>query len=63
MLEHPVLGIRDAVEQTHPVLGNLAAMALVAAKARQCLLVVAPPGTAKSTVGASQVYVHPVPAI
>ncbi|MCH8311018.1 MAG: hypothetical protein IIB17_11075 [Chloroflexi bacterium] len=59
MLEHPVLGIRDAVEQTHPGLGNLAAMALVAAKARQCLLVVAPPGTGKSTVGAWLDKVHP----
>lgn len=59
MLEHPVLAIRDAVEATHPGLGNLAAMAVVSAKAKQCLIVVAPPGCGKSTVGQWLDKVHP----
>lgn len=59
MPEHPLLVTRDSVEATHPGLGNLAVMAAVAAKARQCLIVVAPPGCGKSTVGAWLDRVHP----
>lgn len=59
MPEHPLLVTRDAIERTHPGLGNLAVMAVVAAKARQCFIVVSPPGCGKSTVGAWLDAVHP----
>lgn len=59
MPEHPLLVIRDHIEQTHMGLGNLAVMALIAAKARQCFIVVSPPGCGKSTVGAWLNLVHP----
>ena len=59
MPDHPLLTTRDAVEATHPGLGNLAVMAAIAAKARQCLIIVAPPGCGKSTVGAWLDSWHP----
>lgn len=50
MLEHPLMALKESVNMTHPGLGNLAAISVVAAKARKCLLTVAAPGTGKSTV-------------
>lgn len=46
---HLVRQIMQAVEKTHPRLGNLVAMGLVAARARMCMIVVAPAGTGKSS--------------
>ena len=50
MLEHPLTALIESVNTTHPGLGNLAAISVVAAKARQCLITVAAPGTGKSTI-------------
>lgn len=59
MAEHPIEAIIEAVEESHPGLGRLAAFSLVASKARKCLLTVAPPGTGKSTIGKWLENVHP----
>lgn len=50
MADHYVTAISEAIEVTHPGLGNLSAICMVAAKARQCLIVIAPPGCGKSRV-------------
>lgn len=59
MAEHPVLEIMETIEATHLGLGRLAAMTFVCTKARQCLLVVSPPGCGKSAVGDWVSRVHP----
>ena len=59
MAEHYVQEVAEAVEVTHPGLGNLAAMSIVAAKAGQCLITVAPPGCGKSTIGDWLAAKHP----
>lgn len=59
MADHAVLELIDTINESHPGLGELAAMCVVTMKARQCLLVVAPPGCGKSTVGNWIVNVHP----
>lgn len=48
--DHAIYQLRASVDYTHPGLGALAAISAVAAKARQCLLVIGPPGTGKSAV-------------
>lgn len=48
--EHPVLALAAAVDSTHPGLGNLAAISVVAAKSRECLMVVGFAGTGKSVI-------------
>ena len=50
MADHPVLDLVEAVEATHRGLGNLAAMAVIAIKAKKCLITVSPPGCGKSTI-------------
>lgn len=59
MADHPVQDLMEAVEATHPGLGALAGMTWVAAKARLCLIVVAPPGCGKSTIGNWLETAHP----
>jgi len=51
MVEHLLQHLIDEIEETHPGLGQLAALSAVATKACKCLLVIAPPGCGKSTVG------------
>lgn len=46
---HPLEITEKEVEATHPGLGRLVAFAVLCAKARRCLLIVAPPGCGKST--------------
>lgn len=58
MPEHYVQDVVDAVELTHPGLGGLAGITIVCAKARKCLITVAPPGTGKSTIGDWMERVH-----
>ena len=58
-MTHKVTELINAVEVTHKGLGRLAAMTLVASKARQCMITVSPPGCGKSTVGAWLETVHP----
>ena len=57
--DHPLQELMEAIESTHEGLGKLAVMSLVAAKAGQCLITVAPPGCGKSTVGDWLELVHP----
>ncbi len=59
MTDCQVDDIRDAVEVSHPGLGKLAAMSLVASKARICMITVAPPGTGKSAIGQWLTAAHP----
>ena len=47
--KHPLEATEAEVERTHPGLGRLVAFAVLCAKARRCLLIVAPPGCGKST--------------
>lgn len=47
---HVIEALRNTIDLTHPGLGALAAISVVAAKARQCLMVIGPPGTGKSAV-------------
>lgn len=47
---HPVLEIINATEATHVGLGNLAALSVIAVKAKKCLITVSPPGCGKSTI-------------
>ncbi len=47
---HPITDLQNAVNFSHPGLGALAAMSVIAAKARQCLINVSPPGCGKSAV-------------
>ena len=46
---HPLRHLAASVEDTHPGLGRLTAMCWLATVARKTLLIVAPPGTGKST--------------
>lgn len=48
--QHAIRELITAVNRTHPGLGALAAITMVAAKARKCTLIVGPPGTGKSAV-------------
>lgn len=48
--EHAIRTLIEEINLTHPGLGALAAVSLIAAKARKCLLAVAPSGIGKSTV-------------
>ena len=56
---HPVSDIVDAVNLSHPGLGGLAAMTMIAAKAKLCMLVVSPPGCGKSAITNWAGEVHP----
>lgn len=47
---HYLDGLLKQVEKTHKGLGNACAFAVLCVKARECLLIVAPSGTGKSTV-------------
>lgn len=47
---HYLMRLSREVDKTHPRLGNLLAFAVLCAKARRCLLIVAPAGCGKSTV-------------
>lgn len=47
---HKLEEIEAAVEHTHNGLGQACMAALISAKARKCFLLVAPPGTGKSTI-------------
>ena len=47
---HAVETLNRQINASHPGLGPLAAISLIAAKARQTLMVVGPPGTGKSAV-------------
>lgn len=47
---HPVTDLQDAVNFSHPGLGALAAISLIAVKARKCLINVSPPGCGKSAI-------------
>lgn len=58
MADHYVGEIWEAIEATHVGLGRLGAMCMVAAKARQCLIIVAPPGCGKSRIGTWIVAKH-----
>lgn len=59
MGDHPILTIVETIDASHPGLGRLAAFSLVTAKARKCLITVAPPGCGKSTIGDWLETVHP----
>lgn len=48
--DHAIATLRRDVDSTHPGLGALAAVSVIAAKAQKCLLVIAPSGTGKSAV-------------
>lgn len=56
---HPLCAAVAAIRATHPGLERLAVMVAVAARAKKCLLVVAPPGTGKSVVGEWLGGTHP----
>lgn len=45
-----VCDLEERVDATHPGLGKLAAMSVVAAKANRCMITVGPPGTGKSAI-------------
>ena len=47
---HKIEEVKQEVNASHPGLGNLAAISMIAAKARQTLMVIGPPGTGKSAV-------------
>lgn len=47
---HAVSALRNEIALTHPGLENLAAISVIAAKARKCLLAIAPSGTGKSAI-------------
>jgi len=47
---HPLKSTIDGINKTHPGLGNLAAISLIAAKACKTIFVIGPPGTGKSVV-------------
>ena len=59
MGDHYIDQVAEAVETTHPGLGGLCAITMVAAKAHKCLITVAPPGCGKSTVGDWLEKYHP----
>jgi len=48
--DHPIVDLMDDIAKTHPGLERLAAIAAIAVKAKQCLIVVSPPGCGKSTI-------------
>ena len=50
IIRHPLEDLMDSIKASHPGLEKLAAVAVMAVKARQCLIVVSPPGCGKSSV-------------
>jgi len=58
---HQLYSIIESVNKTHPDLGNAVAFSIIACKAKQCLLVVAPSGCGKSVITDSLASVHPDP--
>lgn len=47
---HPITDLISAVDFSHPGLGSLAAISLIAVKARKCLINISPPGCGKSAI-------------
>lgn len=49
-MPHQLYTVIDTIEKTHSQLGNAVAFAIIATKAKKCLLIISPAGTGKSTI-------------
>ena len=56
---HKLQGLIDSVEATHKGLGKVIAFSVIAIKAKQCLILVAPSGCGKSVITDSLAIAHP----
>jgi len=56
---HKLYEVIEAVDKTHPLLGNAVAFGVIATKAKKCLIVISPAGCGKSSVSDAVAATHP----